>query len=216
MVGTMRARAMRARARRWKLLLLFDRMAMIWLRDMYVGMRVFVVRLLKQLDSRYGSRIRDLSFRRVGRSVLSLLAHSGDIFVVAPALVIIWWFGDSQIRTLIVVLAAGAILSVAVIYAIKFSVRRDRPPGEWGSFYRRTDPYSFPSGHAAKTMTLAIIVLVCGRFWLGILMLIWAVLVGFARIALGVHYLSDVTVGYFVGLLVGATSAVVVRSLGLL
>jgi undecaprenyl-diphosphatase len=65
-------------------------------------------------------------------------------------------------------------------------------------------------------MTLAIIVLGSGRIWLGFLMLIWAVLVGFARIALGVHYLSDVTVGYFVGLLVGITSAVVVRSVGLL
>lgn len=179
-------------------------------------MRVFVVRLLKQLDSRYGSRIRDLPFRGVGRTALSLLAHSGDVFVVAPALVIVWWFGDAPLRTFAVVLAAGAVLSVAFIYAIKFSVRRDRPPGEWGSFYRRTDPYSFPSGHAAKTMTLAIIVLGSGRIWLGFLMLIWAVLVGFARIALGVHYLSDVTVGYFVGLLVGITSAVVVRSVGLL
>ena len=179
-------------------------------------MRVLVVRLLKQLDSRYGSRIRDLPFRGVGRGVLSLLAHSGDVFVVAPVLVLVWWFGDAPLRTLAVILAAGAVLSVAFIYAIKFSVRRDRPPGEWGSFYRRTDPYSFPSGHAAKTMTLAIIVLGSGRIWLGFLMLIWAVLVGFARIALGVHYLSDVTVGYFVGLLVGITSAVVVRSVGLL
>jgi membrane-associated phospholipid phosphatase len=181
-----------------------------------VKIRIFIVRLLKQLDSRYGSRIQDLPFQGLARGMLSVLAHSGDVFVVAPALVLIWWFGDSQIRALAVTLAIGAFLSVAFIYTVKFSVRRDRPPGEWGSFYRRTDPYSFPSGHAAKTMTLAIIVLGTGRFWLGLLLLLWSALVGFARIALGVHYLSDVTVGYSVGMFVGIAATIVVRSIGIL
>ena len=58
----------------------------------YVGMKALVVQLLKQLDSRYGSRIRDLSFRGVSRLALSVLAHSGDVFIVGPALVILWWF----------------------------------------------------------------------------------------------------------------------------
>jgi undecaprenyl-diphosphatase len=128
----------------------------------------------------------------------------------------IWWFGEPAIRSLAVVLACGAVLSVALIYAIKFSVRRSRPPGEWGSFYRRTDPYSFPSGHAAKTMTLAIVVLGSGRLLPGSLMILWAGLVGFARIALGVHYLSDVTVGYVVGLVAGVVCTLIVRSLGIL
>ena len=179
-------------------------------------MKALVVQLLKRLDSRYGSRIRDLSFRGAGRLALSVLAHSGDVFIVGPALAILWWFGKPSIRTLAIVLASGAVLSVALIYIIKFSVRRNRPPGEWGTFYRRTDPYSFPSGHAAKTMTLAIIVLGSGRILPGFLMLIWAFLVGFARIALGVHYLSDITVGYLVGLLVGIASVLVVRLFGVL
>jgi undecaprenyl-diphosphatase len=179
-------------------------------------MKSLVIQFLKQLDTRYGSRIGDLPFQGFSRKALSLLAHSGDVFVVAPALVILWWFGEPSIRMLAIVLACGAILSVAFIYVIKFSVRRSRPPGEWGSFYRRTDPYSFPSGHAAKTMTLAIIVLGSGRILPGFLMLVWAVLVGFARIALGVHYLSDVTVGYLVGFLVGVASALIVRSIGVL
>ncbi len=49
--------------------------------------------------------------------MLSLLAHSGDVFVVAPALVLVWWFGDAPLRTFAVVLAAGAVLSVAMDYA---------------------------------------------------------------------------------------------------
>jgi undecaprenyl-diphosphatase len=86
---------------------------------------------------------------------------------------------------------------------IKFTVRRQRPGGDWGNIYRKTDPHSFPSGHAARSIMLGILTLHIGPQWLGWLLLAWAPLVALARVAMGVHYLSDVLGGAVFGVLVG-------------
>jgi len=39
--------------------------------------------------------------------------------------------------------------------------------------------------------------------WLGILLVLWAPLVALARVAMGVHYLSDVFAGGFLGFVIG-------------
>jgi len=90
-----------------------------------------------------------------------------------------------------------------VVMIIKFTVRRRRPEGEWGNIYRATDPHSFPSGHAVRAMMLAVVLLGLGPLWLGLVMLAWAPLVGLARVAMGVHYLSDVVAGMVLGLVMG-------------
>ncbi len=41
----------------------------------------------------------------------------------------------------------------------------------------------------------------------GLLLAAWTVLVGFSRVALGVHYLLDVVAGYLLGLAIGAAVA---------
>jgi undecaprenyl-diphosphatase len=51
---------------------------------------------------------------------------------------------------------------------------------------------------------LAVVALGLGPMWLGLLLLAWAPLVGLARVAMGVHYLSDVLAGMFLGLIMGA------------
>ena len=86
---------------------------------------------------------------------------------------------------------------------IKFTFRRQRPEGEWGVIYRSTDPHSFPSGHAARAALLAILTITWGPPWLGVLLVIWAPLVSLARVAMGLHYLSDILVGIFLGLIAG-------------
>lgn len=99
---------------------------------------------------------------------------------------------------------AGVIVAVAVlVLAIKFSVRRRRPEGNWGSIYRRTDPHSFPSGHAVRSMLLAVLCLGWGPGWLAGAALLWGPLVVLARVAMGVHYLSDVLAGAVLGILLG-------------
>jgi undecaprenyl-diphosphatase len=94
-------------------------------------------------------------------------------------------------------------VTALVVMAIKFTVRRRRPEGEWGNIYRSTDPHSFPSGHAARAMMLAVLAIALGPAWFGAVLLVWAVCVSLARVAMGVHYLSDILAGMFFGLVMG-------------
>jgi undecaprenyl-diphosphatase len=89
-----------------------------------------------------------------------------------------------------------------LVLAVKRLIRRQRPQGEWGGIYRLTDPHSFPSGHAARMALLLALAAAWGPAWLAWLLLLWAPLVALARVAMGVHYLSDVLGGALVGLAV--------------
>ena len=76
--------------------------------------------------------------------------------------------------------------------------------GDWGAFYRKTDPHSFPSGHASRTITMAIVVVAGRSPLIAAALLLWSLLVGLSRIILGVHYLYDVLAGYLLGVGIGA------------
>jgi undecaprenyl-diphosphatase len=97
----------------------------------------------------------------------------------------------------------GIAVTALVVMVIKFSVRRSRPQGDWGGIYRKTDPHSFPSGHAARMAMLAVLALGLGPLWLGLIMLVWAPLVGLARAVMGVHYPSDILAGMVLGVIMG-------------
>jgi undecaprenyl-diphosphatase len=51
---------------------------------------------------------------------------------------------------------------------------------------------------------LGVIALGIAPPWLGILLIIWGPLVGIARVAIGVHYISDVLAGWVLGILFGS------------
>ena len=54
--------------------------------------------------------------------------------------------------------------------------------------YRKTDPHSFPSGHAARAFMIAVLATGLGPGWLAVVLWVWAPLVSVARVAMGVHY----------------------------
>lgn len=63
--------------------------------------------------------------------------------------------------------------------------------------------YGFISSHAANTMAAAVcLALFVARRWFWLIMITWALLVGYSRIYLGVHYPFDVLTGYAVGALI--------------
>ena len=53
-----------------------------------------------------------------------------------------------------------------------------------------------------RAFMLAVACLGLGPTWLGLILLVWAPLVGLARVAMGVHYVSDVVAGAVVGVIV--------------
>lgn len=156
-----------------------------------------------ELDARLSERMRVAERPGLLRSAAAVLAHSGDSWFWLLALAALWMLGAQHWRPQIAVMAAGIIVTAVVVMAIKFTVRRRRPDGEWGKVYRATDPHSFPSGHAARALMLAVLGLGLGPLWLGALLLVWAFSVSLARVAMGVHYLADIVAGMFLGLAMG-------------
>ena len=107
----------------------------------------------------------------------------------------------------------AAALALAANQAIAHLWTRPRPfsehPGLTHVLAARTTDPSFPSDHAAAAFAIAFAVLAFSRR-AGIAFLGAATLIGLSRIALGMHYPSDV----LAGALVGFAAAALVTTLG--
>ncbi len=156
-----------------------------------------------ELDARYSQRLRLESGKGLAWSLAAFFAHSGDSWFWMAGLILVWLFTGAEWRYRAVILAVGVVGLAALVLAIKFTVRRQRPPGEWGAIYRNTDPHSFPSGHAARAAMLAVLAIGLGPAWFGWVVGLWAPLVSLARISTGMHYLSDVLAGILLGMVAG-------------
>jgi len=161
-----------------------------------------VSRLL-ELDARLSAKLRVAERPGFLRTLAAILAHSGDSWFWWAGLALLWWRGDSFWKPWALTLLVSIVALALIVLPVKFLIRRRRPEGEWGAFYRTTDPHSFPSGHAARVILIAILATSLGPGWLAALLWIWAPLVALARVAMGVHYISDVVAGGALGILAG-------------
>jgi len=161
------------------------------------------LRSFKRFDNNASHRLQDLPLGSIMRTILSVIAHSADSAVVVPCLFALWWGHGFSRQSIAVPIAVGFVVSVLITSVLKYAFRRSRPDGQWGAFYRKTDPHSFPSGHASRTITMTMVLMAGGWMLIGAALLLWSVMVGLSRIILGVHYLYDVLAGYLLGLGIG-------------
>jgi undecaprenyl-diphosphatase len=93
--------------------------------------------------------------------------------------------------------AVALILALVISQVMKRSVSRARPRGV--TVVDAPDRFSFPSGHSMAAMAVAAMYALT---WpaLGVWLVPIAMLVGYSRVALGVHYPLDVIVGQAIGL----------------
>jgi undecaprenyl-diphosphatase len=154
------------------------------------------------LDARLSSQMRVAEKPGALRVIAVFFAHSGDSWFWAIGLLALWISSDSLWKQWAVLQFAGICFLAAMVLLIKFRIKRRRPEGEWGQIYRNTDPHSFPSGHTARAFLIATIASGLGPAWLALALWIWAPLVGLARVAMGVHYVSDIVAGMLLGILV--------------
>lgn len=157
---------------------------------------------LLQLDADLSAKLRMDQSNRWWK-LAAFLAHSGDSWFWMLGLVFIWVFGNPFWHRVSALMAAAVSGLAIAVLAIKFTIRRQRPPGDWGAIYRNTDPHSFPSGHAARAGLLAVLAAGLGPIWFGLLVAFWAPLVSIARVKTGVHYLSDIIAGMLLGIAAG-------------
>ncbi len=137
------------------------------------------------------------------RTAAIFFAHSGDSWFWGVALGLVWLFSTHFWKHWAVVVAGSIAVLALLVFPLKQMIRRRRPDGLWGMIYRKTDPHSFPSGHAARAFLIAVLATALGPGWLMVILWVWAPLVSLSRVAMGVHYFSDILGGLVLGVLAG-------------
>jgi undecaprenyl-diphosphatase len=129
----------------------------------------------------------------------------GFVWVVFALL--LWLPGDARTRTYAVLSVVTLVIAEGAInLVLKPSIHRERPyvRNRLSALLVKTpDRHSWPSGHAGSSMAAAIVLAVATWPW-GIAFLLFAFVVGYSRVYVGVHYPTDVVSGYVVGALTAA------------
>ena len=129
-----------------------------------------------------------------------MLTHLGGARVtVGLGLLLVALGGDARSVGLATLL--GNALSHALVQVLKRTVQRSRPCDAAGAplaLVELPDPFSFPSGHAAAAFAVAVPIALA---WptLAPLALALGGYVGYSRVALRVHHLTDVLAGVALG-----------------
>ncbi|MDX2147845.1 MAG: phosphatase PAP2 family protein [Planctomycetota bacterium] len=156
------------------------------------------------------------------RRELNALQQYGAISSIIIALVIIGLLQPERLRAVVRVWAAAMVVGAVVINALKLLIGRPRPkfddplhfPGPFGAYpidpevgVRHawelgsgisSDLHSMPSSHTAYAVIMSVVLT---HFYpkLRPLLVVWACVVGVARVVLGAHFMSDVVVGAALG-----------------
>ena len=149
-------------------------------------------------------------------AIMVFITHLGDdgIFWIALGL-ILCVFKKTRKLGVLVILGLG-IASCINNLVLKQIFERPRPfnfdgwPGEfiYPNLVERPHSFSFPSGHTSSSLGAATPLLIKANKKFGIPIFILALLVGFSRVYIHVHYPTDVIVGTIVGIIGGILAVV--------
>jgi undecaprenyl-diphosphatase len=158
---------------------------------------------LHRLDLSVAANLHDVAVAHPGqvdfwRAVSRVLHPDVERLAAAVVVVVLWFRRQRGVALFIVVVMVGETVLNA---GLKYLVDRDRPvfvdPVAHGA------GQSFPSGHAfGAFVSFGLLVLLLPRRWkLGAAIggALAVLLVSYSRLALGVHYLSDVVAGWLLG-----------------
>ena len=160
----------------------------------------------------------DITWLNYAMKYISMLAAHGEISIVCCAILLIF----KRTRRCGLAMAVALVVDFVVVNLIlKNAVGRERPwtHEEFGwaeDFYAQygielSRDYCFPSGHTAVTFCAAAVLLIFYRAK-AIPAVFVALLIGFSRIYLCEHYVSDVAAGIIIGSLCGVAGYYIYRA----
>jgi undecaprenyl-diphosphatase len=129
----------------------------------------------------------------------------GGLYVLVMAL-LYWEYGLQNPLLQSILLAF--LIERPTYYILKNGFKRNRPEAAIKNFHSLitpSDKFSFPSGHTSAAFVMAMLL---GHFYPFLLVPLccWATMVGFSRVALGVHFPTDILVGFLLGITISLFS----------
>ena len=163
-------------------------------------------------DNVFVTAIFGLNGRKVLSFVMPWISHTGNGYYY-PAIPAVLLFVDAHKAWTFFLAGLFAFSIELPLYKLlKNGIKRNRPCEVLSDVHGRVSPsdrFSFPSGHTAAAFVIATLL---SYFYplLSMPLFSWALLVGFSRIYLGVHYPTDILAGLFIGLLSALSALIIV------
>ncbi len=153
-----------------------------------------------QYDIMMFNRLLNTRLHPVLARISKYISKTGDGHLYLCLLVWVYW-QESYTSPFFQAILLGFATERPVYFVLKNGFKRNRPESALNYFQRvikPSDQFSFPSGHTSAAFMMAVM---RGFFYPSVflLLLCWACLVGFSRVALGVHFPTDTVVGMSLG-----------------
>lgn len=140
-------------------------------------------------------------YQQPAANISKAISHTGDGHLYAVMGIVAWLFEPIAGKMFFITGIIAYSIELPVYWLIKNGFKRRRPAQTshlLTSFITPSDQYSLPSGHTAAAFLMATLLHQFYPEFAGFAFL-WAALIGFSRILLGVHFFTDIVLGALLG-----------------